>query len=79
MVRSKGAIKNVERMVILKALEDYTLATKDANQRQALYALQSRIAGAGRIVLEPHEPSYQVEGAAEEVDLEASRSVKGSQ
>ncbi len=74
--RSKVAIKNVERMVILKALEDYTMATKDAQQRQALYALSRRIGGAGRIVLEPQEPSYQVEGAADEVDLETSLSTK---
>jgi hypothetical protein len=46
-------IKNIERMVILKALEEYGWGAKDKDQRAAIFALKDRLSAAKRIILEP--------------------------
>ena len=45
-------IANVERMVILMAMEKFAQDTKDAQQRDAIWHLHNRLANAHRITLE---------------------------
>ena len=50
---AQDCVANIERMVILPALEEYGAATKDANQRRAVFNLKDRLNAARRIILEP--------------------------
>lgn len=46
-------IANIERMIILIALDEYAGATKDADQRRAILGLRQRLNQARTITLEP--------------------------
>lgn len=45
-------IANIERMIILIALDEYAGATKDADQRRAILGLRQRLNQARTITLE---------------------------